>query len=146
MKSNYFTRDGFTTSEVVISVALLSAFYASILTISSLVTSSSRSSEIRPALDQVITSDIEYIRNSSWAYLYAKKISGENCYLTDPNCPPNRIFLEHSAAGMELWNPLVFSLLKSLTFSIIAKQRVMHPSCRVMPNIKALFQLALAIS
>ena len=88
-KSNYFTRDGFTTSEVVISVALLSAFYASILTISSLVTSKSRSSEIRPALDQVITSDIEYIRNSSWAYLYAKKISGENCYLTDPKCPPN---------------------------------------------------------
>ena len=53
-KSNYFTRDGFTTSEVVISVALLSAFYASVLTISSLVTSNSRSSEIRPVLIKLL--------------------------------------------------------------------------------------------
>ena len=85
------TSGGFTTSEVVVSVALLSAFYASIITISSLSNSNSRSNEIRPALDQVITSDIENIRNSSWAYLYVKPtLLSTSCYLTDPSCPPNQ--------------------------------------------------------
>ena len=91
------TSGGFTTSEVVVSVALLSAFYASIITISSLSNSNSRSNEIRPALDQVITSDIENIRNSSWAYLYVKATPSyvtptpsTSCYLTDPSCPPNQ--------------------------------------------------------
>ena len=80
---------GFTTSEVVISIALLSIFYASILTISSILSSNTRSAEIRPALDQVITSDIENVRHSSWAFLYHKSTSGVKCYLTDPMCPPN---------------------------------------------------------
>ena len=80
---------GFTTSEVVISIALLSIFYTSILTISSILSSNTRSAEIRPALDQVITSDIENIRHSSWAFLYHKDKSGVKCYLTDSMCPPN---------------------------------------------------------
>ena len=87
--STHIACNGFTTSEVVISVALLSAFYASILTISSVISSSSRSNEIRPALDQVITADIENIRHKSWAYLFHRSNSGERCYLTDPMCPPN---------------------------------------------------------
>ena len=93
-KIQHKTTSGFTTSEVIISVAILSAFYASILTISSLISSKSRPSEIRPALDQVVTSDIEFIRNQAWAFLYHTKPSnstspGVSCYLTDPSCPPN---------------------------------------------------------
>lgn len=90
-KINYPVVNGFTTSEVVVSVALLSVFYASILTISSIISSSTRSSEIRPALDQVVTSDIELIRNNSWAYLYYNNPkTGESCYLTDPSCTPSK--------------------------------------------------------
>ena len=90
-KINATVANGFTTSEVVVSIALLSAFYASILTISSIISSTTRSSEIRPALDQVITSDIELIRNNSWAYLYYNNsTTGESCYLTDPSCTPSK--------------------------------------------------------
>ena len=93
-KTQYKTDSGFTTSEVIISVAILSAFYAAVLTISSLISSKSRPSELRPALDQVVTSDIEFIRNQAWAFLYHTKpsnssSSGVSCYLTDPSCPPN---------------------------------------------------------
>ena len=86
---NFSTTVGFTTSEVVISIALLSAFYAAILSFSPILYSSSRSGEVRPALDQVITSDIEFIRNNSWAYLYYNNNDIE-CYLTDPTCLPNK--------------------------------------------------------
>ena len=82
-------QNGFTTSEVIVSIALLSAFYAAILTVSSIVYSSSRPSEIRPALDQVITSDIEFIRNNAWGYQYHSQ-GNTQCYLTDPKCPPNK--------------------------------------------------------
>ena len=88
-KTYPISENGFTTVEIVVSVALLSAFYAAIMTMSSFISSASRPSEIRPALDQVITSDIETIRNNSWAYLY-HTASGTNCYLTDPDCPPNK--------------------------------------------------------
>lgn len=88
---NYLLEKGFTTSEVVVSVALLAVFYGAILTFSSIISSNSRSSEIRPALDQVVTSDIELIRNNAWAYLYyIDKATGESCYETDPECPPNK--------------------------------------------------------
>ena len=58
---SYLLEKGFTTSEVVVSVALLAMFYGAILTFSSIVSSNSRSSEIRPALDQVVT--LEHLTN-----------------------------------------------------------------------------------
>ena len=79
-KTYLTSENGFTTVEIVVSVALLSAFYAAIMTMSSFISSASRPSEIRPALDQVITSDIETIRNNSWTYLYhIDTKSGFNC-------------------------------------------------------------------
>ena len=114
---------GLTTVEIVVSVALLSAFYAAIMTMSSFISSASRPSEIRPALDQVITSDIETIRNNSWAYLYHTG-SGNNCYLTDPDCPPNK---NKSLDDLRsICSNLNFKFLRSFNLPKISLSRSSH--------------------